>query len=353
MKTYIKKIALTGLLSVLITCLSCEKMLDVQTPENQIDRDLVFEDVQTANAALAALYAGVRDNTLFTGDKIGPHVGVYTDDLDTYSITATNGILEMFLNEQIDNNAIVYTNWANTYKEIYTANSLLEGIEYSQSLPQADRNRIRGEALFLRSLMLFYLQQLFGDIPYPVTTNYMINQNISKTPVSEVLERLHSDLTECRELLKDEYSNAERIFVNRKTVELVLSHVLIHQKQYAEAETMLKNIVQSPLYTFEPDLTKVFLKSGKHILWQLKPKNPGDATREASVYYFTGVAPSSYALSADLVNAFSSSDQRKNRWMAAVTVGANKWYRADNIKCVLPTRPNIPLCSGWKKHSCC
>jgi len=50
---------------------------------------------------------------------------------------------------------------------------------------------------------------------------------------------------------------------------------------------------------------------------------------------------------------YATADQRKNRWMAAVTVGANKWYRADNIKCVLPTRPNIPLCSGWKKHSCC
>lgn len=332
MKAHIQKLALTGLLSILITCFSCEKMLDVDLPENQIDRDLVFEDAQTANAALAALYAGVRDNTLFTGDKIGPHIGVYTDDLDTYSITATNGILEMYRNEQIDNNAIVYTNWANTYKEIYTANSLLEGVESSQNLAKADRDRIRGEALFLRSLMLFYLQQLFGDIPYPVTTSYLVNQSMGKTPSSEVLSKLHSDLTECRALLKDDYSNTERIFVNRKTVELALAHVLMNQQQYAEAESILKTIVQSPLYTLEPDLSKVFLKSGKHILWQLKPKNPGDATREASIYYFTGVAPSSYALTPNLVNAFSSMDQRKNKWMAAVTVGANTWYRADKYK---------------------
>ncbi len=91
-------------------------------------------------------------------------------------------------------------------------------------------------------------------------------------------------------------------------------------------------ITQSSLYQFENDLSKVFTKTGSHILWQLKPKNSGDATQEVSAYYFINAVPSNYALSKNLVDNFSTGDQRKNQWMATVTVGQNTWYRAAKYK---------------------
>ncbi|MBT2559835.1 RagB/SusD family nutrient uptake outer membrane protein [Pedobacter sp. ISL-68] len=313
-------------------CISCEKLVEVEIPNNQITTDLVFQDAQTANAVLAGLYAGVRDNSLLAGDKMGPHLGVYTDDLDSYSPTATNGIYELYQNQQTDINALIYSNWTSTYQQIFIANAILEGVQASASLSTSERTRLKGEALFLRSLLFFYLQQLFGDIPYPLSTDYKINTTLPKTPAFDVLQKLDSDLQESISLMNDAYNNPERIFANKKTAQLLLAKVYMTQNRWSEAEIVLNNIVQSPLYSFENDLSKVFLKSGSHILWQLKPKNPGDATKEASIYYFTGAVANNYALTADLVAAFSTTDQRKQKWIATVTVGPDTWYRTDKYK---------------------
>ncbi|WP_234110707.1 RagB/SusD family nutrient uptake outer membrane protein [Chryseobacterium sp. R2A-55] len=326
-RNYIRTILFLSITSII----SCEKMLEVDIPQNQIDRNLVFTDTQTANAALAALYSGVRDNSLVAGDEIGVFMSIYTDDVDCYATTATNGVYELYKNQLISSNLSIYAVWANTYQQIYLANSILEGVQNS-SLATADKNRITGEALLVRSILHFYLQQIYGDIPYVNSTDYQTNSFIGKTSYSDVLAKLESDLGTCITLLNDDYSNVERIFVNRKVAELMLAKVYMAELRYGDAETKLKSIVQSPLYTFENDITKVFQKSGKHILWQLKPKNSGDATKEAGIYYFTNVAPSNYALSTNLVNSFASSDLRKQNWMATVTVGGNTWYRADKYK---------------------
>jgi hypothetical protein len=63
---------------------NCEKMIEVEEPSNQISSQKVFEDVQTADAALAALYGMLWDNSPVAGDQTGKLMGSYTDDLDYY-----------------------------------------------------------------------------------------------------------------------------------------------------------------------------------------------------------------------------------------------------------------------------
>ncbi|WP_313239758.1 RagB/SusD family nutrient uptake outer membrane protein, partial [Sphingobacterium multivorum] len=196
----------------------------------------------------------------------------------------------------------------------------------------SEKQRIKGEALLVRSILFFYLQQIFGDIPYPTSTDYQINQSLSKIPSSEVLTRLENDLSSSISLLSDSYRSTERIIPNRKVGELMLAKIYMLQSRWNNAETLLRTITQSSLYQFENDLSKVFTKTGGHILWQLKPKNSGDATQEVIAYYFTGAAPSNYALSQNLVNTFTVGDQRKNQWMATVTVAQNTWYRPAKYK---------------------
>jgi len=328
--------AVIGIMALLsLVCMSCEKLLKVQPPANQINRGLVFEDQQTANAALAGLYAGIRENSIIAGDKLGPILGAYTDELDQHASTTANAIFDIYQNQQIESNSVVYTAWQSTYQQVYAANAILQGVESATKIVSGEKNRLRGETLFLRSLLLFYLQQHFGDIPYPRTTDYLDNGKLVKTPAAQVLRSLEADLRESASLLNDANSNTERIFANKKTAEMLLAKVLMEQRRWADAEVLLQNIIQSGQYSWEADLNKVFVKTGKHVIWQLKPSLDGVPTQEANIYYFGNAAPTGYAISANLYNAFANSDQRKQKWITSVTVGANTWYRAYKYKLTL------------------
>lgn len=318
------------LIAGLCLCLNCEKLIEVDVPSNQIAAENVFQDAQTANAALAALYGMLWDNSPVAGDQTGKLLGAYTDDLDYYVASSSTGLPDIYQNTQTDSNPQILTYWTKAYQVVYTANTILEGVKKSQ-LPTAEKNKIIGEALVVRSLVFFYLQQIFGDIPFPLGTDYKVNQSISKTASDQVLKNIENDLNEAINLLSDDYRNTERIFLNRKAGQLLLAKVYMSEHRWNMAEPLLKEITVSPLYQFEVDLTKVFIKSGKHIIWQLKPKNDG-ATKEITTYYFANTAPTAFALSNNLLSAFANTDLRKQNWMAKIQVGQNTWYRADKYK---------------------
>ncbi|MXS71588.1 RagB/SusD family nutrient uptake outer membrane protein [Flavobacteriaceae bacterium W22] len=332
MKININKITVIAVFYVLTALMSCEKMLEVDLPENQMLSETVFQDAQTANSVLSGLYAGLWEASPIAGDQSGRILSLYTDDLTYYAVNATNGLPEISNNTLIDTNQFVSSMWSAAYQKIYVSNSIIEGLENSSSISTAEKNRMTGEALTIRSVLFFYLQQIYGDIPYPVTTNYQINQSIAKTNSEVVLQRIESDLQEAVELLPDQYRSAERIFINKKAAQLMLAKVQMQRSKYAAAESTLKAVIQSSLYQFQNDITKVFLKSGTHIIWQLKPKNSGDPVREATIYYFVNVAPSSMSLSPALVSSFQTGDLRKQYWMAPVTVAGTTWYRAEKYK---------------------
>lgn len=332
MKTKFFILASCGLSAlVLYTVQSCDRLLDVKPPIDQISAEQIFSSVNTADAALSNLYSEIQSNSLISGgfSGSGALLGTYTDDLISYDVFTQNGDSDLYHNVQGSSNITVKKVWTNAYSEIYAANAIIEGIDKSTAIAENDRKRVRGEALFLRSLVYFYLTQLFGDLPYVTTTDYTLNRSLGKTPAAELLVMIQKDLYSAKSDLSDDYRNPERIYPNRKTAELLLATVLMTRKQYAEAETMLRGIVGSPLYSWQPDLTKTFKKQGKHILWQLKPLKPNDATGEALLYYFASAAPTTYSLTGSLAAAFDPQDLRKQLWIKAITVNGNQYYRSD------------------------
>lgn len=328
-----RKIVFLSFLGALLLA-SCEDLVEVNDPTNQLGTGQVFEDVQTANAALAGLYAGLRDQSLISGAgyyTIGTLAASYADDLDCYN-NDQNGAMDIYRNQQQETNTMIASIWNTAYKQVYYANSIIQGAEDSSALSDLDKNRLKGEALLVRSLIYFYLQQLLGDIPYTTSLDYEVNRSLSKTGSAALLDQLETDLKEAVSLLDDNYRDEQRIYPNRKVAELVLARVYLSQQKYQQAEQLVEGILQSPLYQFQPDLNEVFHNTGSHILWQLSPQNSGDATTEAAFYYFSGAAPNAYALALSLVSSFADNDLRKQAWMTKVSFNGSSWYRPSKYK---------------------
>ncbi|WP_319592491.1 RagB/SusD family nutrient uptake outer membrane protein [uncultured Draconibacterium sp.] len=336
-----KNISFLFCLGVLLL-ISCEELVEVDNPTNQLGTEQVFETIQTANAAMAGLYADLRDRSLISGAgyySVSTLTASYADNLDCYN-NDQNGNMDIYHNQQQVSNRIIASLWNTTYTQVYYTNSIIHGAELSTSLSTEEKNQLKGEALLIRSLLYFYLHRIFGAIPYTSSIDYEYNRSLTKTESAVLLEQLESDLSEAISLLNDNYRNAQRIYPNRKVAEIVLANVYLTEQKYQLAEQMASGILQSPFYQFQPDLNEVFHKTGGHILWQLSPQNSGDATKEASFYYFSDAAPHAYALSDDLVGSFAESDLRKQSWMTQVSFNDDSWYRPYKYKNLSGTNNN-------------
>jgi len=320
---------------ILLTILfqSCEEWIEPDFPDSQLGTVQVFEDVQTARAAIAGLCASLRDHSVISGNAIGTGalLGSYTDDLTCF-YEDNNGYTDLYQNQQLATNTTIARLWDLSYQQIYAANSIVVGLDNSISLSPEEKDVLKGEAIFIRSLIYFYLQRIFGKIPYTTELDYEYNSHLHKLSEEELLTQLISDLGEANALLKDDYRNYERIYPNRKTSELLLAKVYLELGNWSQAEDLANNIIQSGLYSFQSDINEVFHNSGTHILWQFQTPYPGATTEEASLYYFEESTPLSYALTNNLLTAFEENDLRLQTWITPVTFNGFTWYRNSKYK---------------------
>jgi hypothetical protein len=304
---------------------SCEKFVEVDLPNSQLIGTKVFNDANTANAAIADFYINLRDEVLVTGSVNGLSValGYYADELTHYSVDRD----DYFQNSLNPLSFSISENWNNCYKLIYEANSVLEGVEQSTALTESDKQSFAGEALFMRAYVHFYLLNLYGSIPYVTSTNYERNSRITKASPESVYTFILADLTLAKAYLKDDYVTEERVRPNRSVVSALMARVYLYTQNWEAAKKEASDIIgHSDVYSMMEDLDKTFLKNSSSTLWQLMPNAPGVNTHEAGSFIFVTGPPTYRAVSTFLLAAFEEGDLRKTHWLGSVTKGSDTWY---------------------------
>lgn len=317
-------------LVVLTVQQSCDNYVEVERPNSQLIGETVFEDITTATAAMSGLYAKMRANGPLTGNSLGVSVlaGMYADELDYYQTGNINFYNNTLIAAESGNAAL----WNNTYRQIYEANSIIEGVTNSETLPLVGKNQLLGEALFVRGLLHFYLVNLYGDVPYVTSTDYIVNSQVSRTATATVYANIKADLEQAVSLLPEAYITAERVRPNKFAAYAVLARVCLYMGAYAEASNAASAVLNSTLYAWETDLNKVFLKNSTTTIWQFSPAASGNNATEGNLFIFNAGPPTNLALRNDFINAFEANDQRKVKWTKAITNGTNTWYHAFKYK---------------------
>jgi len=320
-----KKFFLT---SIILFCsfylISCEKFLEVDDPNNQISQSMVFKDKGLAYAALSDVYSNLRSNTLLNGSLygVGTLMGCYTDDLSSVSNQSLDFKTFFDLSVQ-QNTTVLNTIWVNAYKQIYAVNNIIEGVGKSTAyLDQQTVDQILGEAYFIRGFLHFYLVNLYGDVPYITTTDYLQNQSVSRQSLDNVYVHIEEDYQKADQYLTDQYPTANRTRINRSGVRLALARLYLYKQEWAKAEIMADLIIQNPLYTMEQDISKTFLKDSKSAIWQFMPLESGVNTLEGQYYIFVTLPPQNVVLSQNLLDSFEPGDQRKQKWTKALSNAA-------------------------------
>lgn len=318
-------------LSLILLISSCEAFVEVDLPKSQLTSATVYKEYSTANAAMANVYAKMRDNSMLAGTASGlsSTLGLYADELTLYGT-----VNQLFYNNTIiPSNPAITQFWNNSYNQIYAANLVLEGVKASSFTAQ-QKAQLEGEVLFVRALLHFYLLQLFGDIPYIQSTDYRLNSTVSRLPSKQVYGLIISDLNAAVGLLLPSYLSTDRVRPNSFAAKALLSRVYLYDGNWSEAEKIANEIIgNSSLFAFENNLSKVFLNTSTETIWQFIPTIAGRNTDEAVSFTFTSGPPPNTALSESLMNSFEVNDLRKLNWTAPVTNTAGKtWYHTFKYK---------------------
>lgn len=326
---------LIGLLVAVLALMSaCDNFVEVDLPSSELTASAVFQDRATANAAMVSVYAKMRDDGILSGSVTGisNQMGSYADELVYYGdISGTTR--NFYNNTLLASNGEVFNWWNSSYNHIYAANAIIEGVSASTALTTSDKNQLTGEALFVRSLLHFYLLNLYGDVPYITSTDYRQNKVARKMPSAELYAHIISDLELAVSLLPEDYSSGNRVRPNKSVAMALLSRVYLSQGMWAEAANAASYLLNNTgLYAWENNVDVIFLKESTTTIWQFMPRTDGQNTQEGETFIFTAGPPSLVALSDGLLNEFEPGDERKVHWIKAVTNGTDTWYHANKYK---------------------
>jgi tetratricopeptide (TPR) repeat protein len=233
--------------------------------------------------------------------------------------------------------------WDQSYNGITRCNKLLaeidrEGVEWSN---QAYKDRSEGEALFLRGLYYFNLVRQYGGVPLvttPITAQEAVN--IGRSTEEQVYQQIISDLSNSA----NHFSNAATVHedgrANKYAAQALLGKVYLTLKNYSEAESILKEVIDSNQYSLLPDYADLYDPSNPDFTETLFAIQYSENNRELSNRFIFMFAPWSSEgeitnrpninmiaagwnmPTRDLIDAFEAGDQRK-------AVSINTWTGPD------------------------
>lgn len=332
-KRIIKAVHCMGLISIAMLS-SCEQFVEVPLPDSQLSAVAVFENTTIANAAVANIYATIRDGGMLSGTSEGlsSQLGHYTDELIFYG-NSTDNTMNYYNNALLPSLSSISATWNKSYSQIYATNTIIEGLEKSTTISNLNKEQLTGEALFIRALIHSYLAGIYGEIPYVATTNHLQNSKVHRMSVSQVYDKCIEDLEQAITMLPNEYVSADRSRANKSVALALLSRLNLNIGNWTYAIEFATDLIEDTQhYAIEENPANVFLKESTSTIWHLVTSSSQRNTDEALTVIFDAGPPPFTALNSKLIESFESGDLRKVHWTKEVTDGITTWYHSYKYK---------------------
>ncbi|MCW8313857.1 RagB/SusD family nutrient uptake outer membrane protein [Sphingobacterium sp. InxBP1] len=311
-----------GALFAAITLSSCEKLIEIDDPINELPSEVIFKSETTAKSALAGAYSSMTSSSAFN-QNITQFNGMSAGEIDFVGSTTFQDFMQNTYDPVVTTR--INNVWADTYNVIYRFNSIIDGLLNNNAISAPVAQQMIGEARVMRAFCYFHLVNMFGEVPLVTITDVNKTSTLPRVAVPEIYNWLASELEEAKDLVSDTYpgtvGTTSRAQVNRSAAKALLARVYLFQKNYQKAEQYATEVInKTDLYTLLPksDLGKVFLKDSKEAILQLGPAvmNTNGYTVEGSTFLPTPTSTvANYELTQNLLAAFESNDARRAAWI--------------------------------------
>jgi tetratricopeptide (TPR) repeat protein len=241
-----KTILLCGAL-VLGGVISCNTDdLDKINP-NGVTFETYFNNEAELTAGVNAVYALVQSNSLVSREWF------FTHDLRSDEMASGGGQLETPRNQLLigvhdTGNSLVGSIWRGWYRTIHRANVVLEKGPQVQSVSAAVRDRLLGEARFLRAWAYYELATFFGGVPIYKTFVTSVDGSLPRASQKEAYDLVIADLKAAEAGLPTTYNAANQGRATKAAAQTLLARTYLQLGDYASAKTELQKVVSSGLY---------------------------------------------------------------------------------------------------------
>ena len=326
------------LISIAAALCACRNFVELDLPGDQLTKDLIFKDAALAKAAMAGVYRSLDDRGFLSGATLGGgmYLGAYADELVSYQVS-TSDLSQLHLLTVNPQSLVVQTLWANTYSQLYAVNAVLEGLRRSETVDAGVKNQLTGEALFVRALLMLYLTETYGAVPYVTETDYVANTHIAKESREVILQKVEQDLQLAEPLLPAEAPKGQRTRPTKMAVYALQARTALYMKDWAKALNSAEKVLSRPAYAMESSLNGVFLKESSSTVWHFQPRNAQAKTSEGSAYIVLAPPPKVVALVPAFVQSFEPGDARRSAWVAQIQGGGQTYYYPYKYKKSGPT----------------
>ncbi|WP_018626518.1 RagB/SusD family nutrient uptake outer membrane protein [Niabella aurantiaca] len=353
---------------------SCDKDFLTEHPESFLTPGNSFESRQTARLALDGVYEALQDKganrkgiySFFVLEMLGTDItkcfaGNTNGGLSDYSFTAASPQITFY--------------WEESYQLINRANLFLDNID-KVAMSDVLKNKYKGEALFLRSLIYFNLVRMFGDVPLPLTSATTLDPaviQLPRSPVNTVYEQIIGDLEFAEQHLpdRDETIEEEKFRLGDATKDAartVLAQLYLYRgsiekrdgrdgkADFEKSKIYAQKVIDAQHYTLEPYFPDVWRKqdnTNSEVIFAVRYR-AGAGGENSMIGVFLGVrgeralggATNEPSVALFGTTYFEAGDTIRRKW---TTVHGNGITRVNGEPVIIETTNNLQNAWGYGK----
>jgi hypothetical protein len=256
-------LALAGLL--LTT--SCQKDLLDQVNPNAPSSTQFWRNQDDANRAVLAVYSGQQ---LFTTYSLYWHFATTGRTDESFTSTPDPSLNQYLVFRQVSpNDQRSAWLWNDTYRILFRANQVLTNVPNIAMDNETLKKQYLAEALFVRSLCLYDLAVLFGNIPL-VTTQVDANTRVPQATQDEAFAQIIKDLTTAKADLPVSYTGNDLGRATRGAATALLGKVYmqldknLHPNKWQLASTQFAEVINSNTYSLVSEYSDNFTEANEN-----------------------------------------------------------------------------------------
>jgi tetratricopeptide (TPR) repeat protein len=258
MNPYINKAIKTLWAFTFLALLNSCQVLDT-VPELEIGEESSITDKKSAEAALIGAYNSLGANS-YQGVTFRSLVNLTGDNLRWVGNSPANR--EFDVHQIFATNSRVEDLWSAIYKTINITNNIIAAVPLAndQTFSQADKDRILGEAHFIRALAYFDLVRLWNNVPIltETTKNASSGEGITNSASAEVYALIENDLNAAETLLP---VTLQRNRANAFTAKALKARLYLYLQNWDKAESYASEVInQNAFFSLVKPYNRFYLE---------------------------------------------------------------------------------------------